>query len=87
MALLEFYGRECPHCMRMKPLIERLQKETGVEVQSFEVWHDDANAAKMEEYDKGICGGVPFFHNTGTGESICGEVPYEELKKWAGAKT
>lgn len=86
MALLEFYGRECPHCTRMKPLIERLKKETGADVESYEVWHDDANQKKLQEYDKGTCGGVPFFINTETKESICGEVSYEEFKKWAGKK-
>ncbi len=84
MPLLEFFGRECPHCVRMQPLIERLKKETGAEVESREVWHDDANQQKMQEYDKGICGGVPFYFNTETQKGICGEVSYEDLKKWAG---
>ena len=68
----------------MKPHVERLKKETGAELESYEVWHDDANAAKMEQYDKELCGGVPFFFNTDTGKSICGEVSYEEFKQWAG---
>ncbi len=83
MALIEFYGRECPHCLRMKPLIERLVKEEGIKVESYEVWHDEGNARKMEELDKGNCGGVPYYHDTTTGKSICGEVSYDELKAWA----
>lgn len=81
--LLEFYGKECPHCNQMHPLVARLEKEAGVKVEKYEVWHDEENAQKMEEYDKGYCGGVPFFYNTDTGEYICGEVSYGELKKWA----
>ncbi len=84
--LVDFYGKECPHCLKMVPLVEQLEKETGVKVEKLEVWHDEANAKKMEEYDKGQCGGVPFFVNTDTGAMICGETPYEELKKWAGIK-
>jgi len=82
--LLEFYGKECPHCLRMGEKVERLEKETGAKVEKYEVWHDDANARKMEKYEKGLCGGVPFFFNTDTGKYICGESSYNELKIWAG---
>lgn len=44
--LLEFYGVECPHCVKMKPLIEKLQKETGFKIESYEVWHNAENAKK-----------------------------------------
>lgn len=82
--LLEFYGTECPHCVRMEPLIKKLEKEAGVSVERYEVWHSEENARKMREYDtNGMCGGVPFFINTETGAVICGEAPYEEVKKWA----
>ncbi len=37
----------------------------------------------MQEYDKGLCGGVPFFINTESKKFLCGETSYEELKKWA----
>ncbi len=84
--LLEFYGKECPHCMRMASKIEQLEKETGVKVEKYDVWHDEANARKMEEYDKGLCGGVPFYFNTETGKYICGETSYEEVKEWAAGK-
>ncbi len=81
--LIDFYGRECPHCHKMEPLVERLEQEAGVKVEKFEVWHDAENAKKMARYDNGRCGGVPFFMNTETGAMICGEVSYEELKAWA----
>lgn len=80
--LFEFYGKECPHCVRMEPILRRL-KEEGVEIQEYEVWHNAEHAKKMDEYDNGHCGGVPFFVNPETGKSVCGEAPYEELKKIA----
>ncbi|MBI4123123.1 MAG: hypothetical protein HY458_02080 [Parcubacteria group bacterium] len=84
--LIEFYGKECPHCIKMMPLAERLEKDTGLKVEKYEVWHNEENAKKMEGHNKGRCGGVPFFINTDTDAIICGEAPYEELKKWAGVE-
>lgn len=81
--LINFYGKECPHCIKMKPLVERLEKELELKVEEVEVWHDAENAKKMEGYNKGRCGGVPFFMNTDTDAIICGEASYEELKEWA----
>lgn len=84
--LLEFYGKECPHCHTMDPLVLRLEKETGAKIEKYEVWHDEENARKMAEYDKGLCRGVPFFFNTDSKKYICGEDSYENLKKWATGK-
>ena len=30
--LLEFYGTECPHCVSMHELVERLEKEKGIKI-------------------------------------------------------
>ena len=81
--LLDFYGTECPHCIKMDPLVERLVKEEGVKVKKIEVWHDDKNAKMLKDLDKGRCGGVPFFLNTKTDKFICGSASYEKLKEWA----
>lgn len=81
--LLEFYGTECVHCNEMKPLVERLEKEKKIKVQRIEVWHNAANAKILDQYDQGICGGVPFFYNKKTNKAICGATSYENLKKWA----
>ncbi len=81
--LIEFYGTECVHCKRMVPLIERLQDELGVKLTRYEVWHNEENARKISEYDKGYCGGVPFFFNKKTGKWLCGQKDYETFKKWA----
>lgn len=83
MALLEFYGKECPHCIKMMPLIDQLKEELKVEVEQFEVWHNEENASKMMEYDEGFCGGVPFFFNTESKKWICGGTDYDALKAWA----
>lgn len=83
--LLEFYGKECPHCIKIAPLIERLRKDSGVEVKQYEVWHNSDNLDIMQKYDMGLCGGVPFLYNTDNAKFICGEATYEEVKDWAAA--
>ena len=83
LSLVEFYGAECKHCNEMEPLIKKLETELKMKVNKIEVWHNDNNARMMQEYDKGYCGGVPFFFNEKTGKWICGAVSYAELKKWA----
>lgn len=81
--LLDFYGTECVHCREMDPLVEKLEKEQDITVKKIEVWHNSKNAELMRQYDKGYCGGVPFFYNTKTGKWICGSTSYEKLKAWA----
>ena len=81
--LLEFYGEACPHCIQMKPLVEKLEKELGVKLKKYEVWHNEENSRKMDEYDTGLCGGVPFFFNTESKAFFCGSSEYEKLKEWA----
>src|SRR3989344_4419566 len=81
--LLEFYGKECPHCVRMHALVERLEKEEGITVESLEVWHNEENEKRLLLLDKDFCGGVPFFYNTKTNKWICGEADYDTLSKWA----
>lgn len=82
--LISFYGRECPHCENMEPLIKELEQKTGVSVDRREVWYDEANMKLLETYDKDCCGGVPFFYNTETQKWLCGEVTYDALLSWAG---
>lgn len=81
--LLEFFGRECPHCRSMEPIVSRLQDEEGLEIEKIEVWHSEQNAQRMRQYDHGRCGGVPFFYNTRTEKWVCGVVPYPKLRDWA----
>lgn len=86
MALLEFYGETCPHCIAMKEVVAKLEEETGLTIEKFEVWNNEENAEKMKEYDTGLCGGVPFFFNTETKAHICGAATLPELKAWAGVE-
>ncbi len=84
--LIEFYGTECVHCREMEPLIEKLKQDTGLVVQRIEVWHNAQNAELLKKYDKGFCGGVPFFVNKKTDKWICGSTSYEKFKTWATGK-
>lgn len=87
--LFMFWARECPHCRNMLPLVERLEKETGIELEKLEVWHNEDNANLMRSYRNILapkCGGqlrTPTFFNPKNNDVICGEVEYEKLREWA----
>jgi len=81
--LLEFYGRDCPHCTIMEALMAKLEQETGVKIEKLEAWYDDKNMKLMKKCDKGCCGGVPYFYNEKTDKWLCGAVEYDVLKNWA----
>ena len=82
-----FYGTECPHCIIMEKLVDKLIKE-GFFIKKMEVWHNTENENFMVSLDKGedMCGGVPFFYNENNNQSICGETNYKELKDWVSRK-
>ena len=87
--LLMFHGRECPHCRVMMPLVEKLEKETGIVFEKREVWHDEKNADLMRSHKAILgpkCGGqlrVPAFLNLDANDAHCGEMSFDELKAWA----
>ncbi|HSV41931.1 MAG TPA: thioredoxin family protein, partial [Methanomassiliicoccales archaeon] len=66
--LIWFWGRECPHCKQVKPMVERYEAETGKKLEHLEVWHDQENQKLMRDYGDVIaeaCGGelgVPAFY-------------------------
>jgi len=86
--LIWFHGRECVHCKRLRPVVERVRAE-GIPIVGLEVWHDDSNAQLMRGYGEAIkkaCGGelgVPAFYNERTGKALCGNVSAERLREWA----
>jgi len=86
--LLMFHGRECPHCKKMLPLVEKLEQEMKIAFEKYEVWHDEKNADLMRSYRPVIaakCGGqlrVPTFLNVDTSDVVCGELEYDKLKAW-----
>ena len=90
--LVMFHGRECPHCKKMMPLVEKLEQETAVRFEKLEVWHDEKNAAKMRGYKDIIMDasggilGTPAFIDVKGKRALVGEVSYEELKSWAAGK-
>lgn len=83
--LLFFYGTECPHCIIMDKLLDKLETEESIAVERKETWHNEENNKLLEKLDCGDnpCGGVPFFINQKTGKTLCGEVSYKEIKSWA----
>jgi thiol-disulfide isomerase/thioredoxin len=88
--LIWFYGKECPHCKQLHPVVEQWMADTGIQITMLEVWHNEENAQLMRKYGKPIaeaCGGdlgVPAFYNEQTGKAICGaRVNVEKLNKWA----
>ena len=79
-----FYSVNCEHCDAMLPIINELLQEQGIEIDVVEVKADDSESvAFYDQYEKGNCGGVPFFVNTMTGAWLCGEVTKAELQAWA----
>lgn len=87
--LVMFYGKECPHCKKMMPLVDKLENETNLTIERLEIWHNEKNADLMRSYHDVIkekCGGqlrVPTFLDEETKDVFCGEVEYKTLKSWA----
>lgn len=82
--LIEFYGKECPTCMDLSKILDRLEQAEGIEVKRIEVWHSASNLAIMMKYAEGKCSAVPFLYNRKTGNYFCGVVPSDEkLINWA----
>ncbi|RLE47178.1 MAG: hypothetical protein DRJ31_09255, partial [Candidatus Methanomethylicota archaeon] len=49
VSVVYFYGEGCPHCARVKPLIDTLESK-GVIIQRFEVFADRDNLRLLNEY-------------------------------------
>lgn len=48
-----FWGEGCPHCVDEKPFLEALQqRHPGMDIRSYEVWHDKQNAALMADMSR-----------------------------------
>ncbi|TQS84481.1 YbbN family protein [Candidatus Methanomassiliicoccus intestinalis] len=88
--LIYFWGRECPHCAKLHPVVEDASKEIAQPIEQLEVWHSAENAQLMESYSKQVessCGsglGVPTLYNEKTGKAICGDrLSKENIIDWA----
>jgi len=84
-----FVGTECPHCDIMRPLVAKLEFETGIKIDERDVWKSESDYRILENYQSDViktdpeCDGIPFFMNTKTGKFLCGEVSFKKLKDWA----
>ena len=82
-----FYGKECPHCVTMYSIVDKLIEE-GVGIEKLEVWHNENNAEEMRKFSgliMNMCDGalgVPAFLDKEGNRAICGEISYSDLKKW-----
>jgi len=87
--LLFFIGTECPHCDAMRPLVAKLEFETGIRLDERDVWKSESDYRLMENYQNEVkisdpnCDGLPFFVDPKTKKYLCGEVNYKTLKDWA----
>lgn len=82
MSLYEYFGDTCPHCIEMRPMVEKLEHELGVSVEKREVWNNDENAKILEGIDNGLCGGVPFFYDDVRKTFICGATDEATMRAW-----
>lgn len=86
--IIMYYGKECPHCHAMIPLLDKLEKEAKVKIERKEIWHDEDNADEMrlcQDIIAPACGGdmgVPCFLNKNKKKALCGEISYKEFKEW-----
>lgn len=82
--LISFYGHDCEMCSYMVPLIQRIERETGMRVRRFETWsHPEHEKLRALCDTRSGCGGVPFFYNKETKRWICGATTYDNLRRWA----
>jgi thiol-disulfide isomerase/thioredoxin len=84
---IEFYGTECPHCNKMKPIVAQVENETGVQFEKLEIWHNSTNQQIYTQYADYInrdCGslGIPTFVALKDNVTMCGEKSADELKNF-----
>ncbi len=84
-----FHGADCPHCKKMHPIVEKLEKELKFKMTKKEVWYDEKNEDEMRKYADIITEasedgdmGVPAFVDIKNKEALVGEQSEKDLKKW-----
>ena len=85
--IIFFHGEDCPHCARMRPIVDKLEKELGCKIKRLEVWYDEKNAKEMRKYSDIILSAgeglaVPAFVDVKNKECLVGEQEEKDLKKW-----
>ena len=68
----------------MEPAVSELEGRLGKRLTRLETWHSSDNQKRYTDVggDKS-CGGVPFFYNVDTKESVCGARGIDILEAWA----
>ena len=87
-SLLYFYGDGCPDCLRVRPWVDRLEKDEGVEFARYEVWNNPENEARKAEHadlfirSYGRATIVPAFVDVQRKRVLCNPQTFDELKAW-----
>lgn len=63
--IYEFYGQECPHCIKLNGFFEKIESEYGnfYKLNKFETWHNSENLEIYKEFASVLgyeAKGVPF---------------------------
>ena len=63
--IYEFYGQECPHCIKLNSFFEKIENEYGnfYKLNKFETWHNSENLEIYKEFASVLgyeAKGVPF---------------------------
>ena len=86
--ILFFYGRGCPDCARCAPWVDRLEAEEDMAFERLEVWNNQANEARKQEYADlftkayGRATIVPAFVDTNRRRVLCDPKTLDALKDW-----
>ena len=85
--LLFFYGKGCSFTGKVEPAVNELEIKLGKRLKRLETWYDEDSQKRYEEVGgPQNCGGVPYFYNQQTKESVCGARSFDLLHAWASAK-
>ena len=82
--LLLFYGEGCSFTKRIEPDVMELEIKLGKQLNKLETWNSEENQKLYDEVGGPVsCGGVPFFYNKNTKQSICGAMGIDAMIAWA----
>lgn len=82
--LIYLYGESCPFTTKAKPEVQCLEMKLGKQLTKKEVWNSVENQQLYQAVGgQKNCGGVPYFYNKGTGDSVCGARACDLLFNWA----
>ena len=82
--LLLFYCEGCSFTKRIEPDVMEVEIKLGKQLHKLETWNSEENQKLYDEVGGTVsCGGVPFFYNRSTKQSICGAKGLDALLAWA----